>query len=129
VEAAQRSRYWLKGHRLGCRQHVFEGIEEPNGEGQARVRGQAGDNGVGATFADAAFDDVTVDLPVLDVLREAGEILDAFGADLCVAANADALLGDVRLPISEKVQGVEYFSIANSELDAVGNGGSSGLPS
>ena len=72
------------------------------------MRGQACENGGGATFVDAAFDDVTGDLLVLDALGEAGEILDARAADHGVAANepGDALLGEVRFEILEEAHGL-----------------------
>ena len=76
--------------------------------GRGGVRGQACENGGGATFVYAAFNDVTGDLLVLDALGEAGEILDARGADHGVATNepGDALLCEVRFEILEQVHAV-----------------------
>jgi hypothetical protein len=68
------------------------------------VRGQAGEDGGGTAFVDPTFDDVTGDLLILDALGEAGEILDALGADHSVAANepGDALLGEVGFQLFEE---------------------------
>src|SRR5713101_3581978 len=92
--------------------HALEGIEEPNGARQAGVRGQAGENGGGAAFVNAAFDDIAGDLLVLDALGEAGQILDALGAEHGVVANepGDALLGEAGFPILEQLHEVERLA-------------------
>src|SRR5712692_10789553 len=108
----------------GGGRHALEGIEEPNSAWQAGVRGQAGENGGGAAFVDAAFDDVAGDLLVLDALGEAGQILDALGAEHGVAANepGNALLGEAGFPILELVHEVERWSRKRAQPHSASSG-------
>jgi hypothetical protein len=91
----------------GRGRHALEGVEEPNGAREGGVRGGTGQNGGGAALVDAAFEDVTGDVLVLDALSEARKVADALGTDHGVAANetGDALLGEAGLQILQEAHG------------------------